>query len=64
VQTEEDLVSRILAACEAILKRSGVSERVRQEMARRYSVCSEVRTHNIEQLLWNEISTIKIIHKI
>ena len=46
MQADEDLVSRILAACETILKRSGIFERVRQNTIRRCNACSEVLPAN------------------
>jgi len=51
VETEEDLLARVLVDAQQIDETPGVMERVYQNMTRRYNVCNDVGGRHIEPLL-------------
>ena len=51
VQSEEDLLARVLAAAESIQQTPGFVDRVYGNMRRRYTLCNEQQGRHVEQLL-------------
>jgi hypothetical protein len=60
VETQGELIARILAACLVVRQTPGIFERVRQNFLRRCTTCIEAGGRHFEQLLCVLYHTVRI----